>query len=347
MMKPTALTKSLAVFAVLATLSTGGARADDDDDDDGNSGLSFPPVTPLTIKVDCAAGDTVSGAVAAVFPGLEARIVLVSDCTEDVTIRKDGITLDGDPNGTGHQGGSATLFGGIRLEDANRLGVRNLTVSNPAGNGVEATEGASFRLENAVVTENAGNGVIVFDGANGSIRNSSVSFNGLTGIEVFNGAFARVEHNVIEGNGTATEFGYGIAVSRAVVRASGNQITGNSYAALDVVQNGTYRTGPSEVYEVIGPGSNTGIAMEIARQGYVDLRNVDVEGKITVFQASELDVQGSSANPSRVASDIFTSDFAVVRLLRNVDATGSAFGCSFLSTCSCRSSNICPTPAFP
>lgn len=342
--------KSLCSFALIGTLSlvlAGGARADDDDDDDGGGQPSLPPFGPITLEVDCAAGDTIAGAIGAVFPGQEATIVLLGDCTEDVTIRKDGIALDGDPADSGIQGGSSTLFGGIRLEDAHRLAVRNLTVSNPAGSGIAATEGANFKVENAAIVENADNGVIVFDGATGSIRNSTVSNNGLTGIEVFNGAFARIENNVIAGNGTATEFGYGIAVSRAVVRANANQVTGNTYAALDVVQNGTYRTGPSDVREVLGPGSTTGIAMEIARQGYVDLRTVDVEGRITVAQASELDVQGTTANPSLVTSDIFTSDFAVVRLLRNVNATGSTFGCSALSTCSCRSSNICPTTGPP
>ena len=257
--------QSLALIGTLTLLSTNGAWGGD---------AEITPLKPFTLTVDCAAGETIADAVAAVLPGQETRIVLVSDCTEDVTIRADGITVDGDPNGTGERGGSATLFGSIQFDDAHRVAVRNLTVTNPSGDGVFAMAGASFKVENSVITVNSSTGIVVIDGATGMISDSEISNNGLDGILIIDGAFVRIEFNHIVSNG-----GTGIVVESAVVRAKGNVITGNDAAAIVVLLNGTYRTGVANdgvanVREIIGAGASTGIALDIGRHSFADLRFV-------------------------------------------------------------------------
>ena len=333
--------KSLRSFVLIGTLtliSTGGAGADD-----GRSpGRLFPSFNPFTIKVDCAAGDTIARAVGAAWPGLETRIVLLSNCTEDVTIRKDGITVNGDPNGTDQQGGSTTLFGSIQFEDAHRVGIRNLTISNPSGDGVVATAGANFNVEDAVIANNSGGGVVVEDAASGTIRNSVISDNVGEGVLVVDGAFLRIEHNLIENNGLDEELS-GVAVARAVVRANGNQYFGNGYAAIEVAQNGTYRTGVGDVAEIIRPGP-LGYALDISRESYVGLRFVDMTGEIEMSPASELDIRGTSAKQSRVSVDIRALNLSVARIVRNVDAEGSTLFCDGQSICFCNTSRNANCP---
>ncbi len=234
---------------------------------------------PVTVSISCAADDGLQAALDAARPGQATTIVLLGDCNETVTVRKDDITIDGDPSGSGNPN-VLTRVNGIRVEGAARLNMRNLDLrrSGPeAGFGLVATQGSQFVLSNSRVFGNDLGGIDVREGSTAVIENSTVESNGMSsaafgggirvtdgssariqgnsittnfgdGILVSNGAFARIEGNTVEfsGRGASNFEGFGeacIRVAAASVQASGNINRNPTNLNLIVEDGGLYRAG--------------------------------------------------------------------------------------------------------
>ena len=292
-------------------------------------------------------------------------IIIKGVCVEDVTIKKNDITLEGD---------GGTVDGTITIRTARWVVIRNLTVTG-SGAGVVGTENAAFTVEDSVISFNdtagidvedgahatithnditnngqdltkhdSGRGVLVNDGGNANIIDNDILNNRSDGIGVFNGSFARVEDNTIEGNGRPAVFEAGIQVSRAVVRGNRNIIKNNGYAGIEVGNDGSYRTGTFlnlgdildnigafEVIEGVGPGK---VAIEVFRLGLADLRQVLVKGTIFVGDHSHLSVRGDDVLPTQVCSKYDTTATGSLQIFgfnssarfRATNVTGSIFG---------------------
>ncbi len=292
-------------------------------------------------------------------------IIIKGVCVEDVTIKKNDITLEGD---------GGTVDGTITIRTARWVVIRNLTVTG-SGAGVVGTENAAFTVEDSVIDNNGEAGIVVQNGAHATITNNDITNNGQAalpdsgrgvlvndggnaniidndilnnrsdGIGVFNGSFARVEDNTIEGNGRpAPVFDAGIQISRAVVRGNRNTIKNNGYAAIEVFNSGHYRTGTFlntvdhsdnigafEVIEGVGPGK---VAIEVFRLGLADLRQVLVKGTIFVGDHSHLSVRGDDVLPTQVCSKYDTTATGSLQIFgfnssarfRATNVTGSIFG---------------------
>ena len=291
-------------------------------------------------------------------------IIIKGVCVEDVTIKKNDITLEGD---------GGTVEGTITIRTARWVVIRNLTVTG-SGAGVVGIENAAFTVEDSVIDRNGEAGIDVEDGAHATIRHNDITNNGQAalpdsgrgvlvndggnaniidndilnnrsdGIGVFNGSFARVEDNTIEGNGRPAVFEAGIQVSRAVVRGNRNIIKNNGYAGIEVGNDGSYRTGTFlnsgdildnigafEVIEGVGPGK---VAIEVFRLGLADLRQVLVKGTIFVGDHSHLSVRGDDVLPTQVCSKYDTTATGSLQIFgfnssarfRATNVTGSIFG---------------------
>ncbi len=307
-------------------------------------------------------------------------ILITGVCKEDVTIKKNDLTLEGD---------GGTVDGTITIRTARWVVIRHLEVTG-SGAGVVGTENAAFTVEystisyndtdgidvedgaHATITHNdiknngraalpdSGRGVVVNDGGNAHISNNFIEDNRSDGIGVFNGAFARVEENMIERNGNAVHFDAGINVSRATVRANGNVIKNNGYAGVEVFNAADYRTGtfvnPAGnldnlfPFEQIEKGAGV-LAVEVGRNSFADLRQVNVTGNIDVFATSIVQVRGDTVGPNKpcstVAGTVSVFGPNSVAQLRQVNVTSTFFD-STRSTFIQFGSNspVCP-PASP
>lgn len=217
-----------------------------------------------TRTVDCARGD-IQRELAKKNPDRPLTVVVSGICAGDVSIMRDDVTLLGD---------GGTVLGTINIVGAQRVLIKALTVSSPAGAGVAATQNASFTVEDSTLERNGTEAIAVSRGAHGTIRRNLLANNGQAGVPdtgrgidvrhggavdasnntivsnrsdgvgVFNGSYARLVQNTIEGNGRLSAGESGIQVNRSRVRSNGNVIRNNTgISAVAVVNHSTYRTG--------------------------------------------------------------------------------------------------------
>jgi parallel beta-helix repeat protein len=207
-----------------------------------------------TVNVDCAAGGSVSQALAAG----ATRIVVRGNCIESVTVDRDDVTLQGDvtvagsihgPDQnvntitvTGHRVTLETLTvsggrNGITGIGASNLMVRNCTVQSTGRVGIIYVNGSSGTVDNCIVQSNPSNGVGA-DGAQMTIVNSTISNNVRFGVAPSNGASVRIgvtDRLAPAGNTISQNAGGGISVTGgSVATIAMNQITRNGGIGISV-----------------------------------------------------------------------------------------------------------------
>lgn len=288
-------------------------------------------------------------------------IVIQGTCTEKITITTDDLTLMGHASG-------GTIDGSVHIVGARRVTLTNLKVTG-AGSGVVGEGNASFTVDSSEIDANDGDGVVVSSGASASLKDNRITNNGQAatvstlghgvqvvggasanitdnvisdnrsdGVGVFNDSYARLESNLIERNGRANVFEAGVQVARARVRASGNQYRDNGYAAIVVYNDGNYRTGdflsstdaPNNAlpFEIIEQGAGS-VAVELGQMSFVDLRQVQITGSVTVGHKSMLQIRGDNVGPdlrcSNIDGDLSVGGLSALARLRNTNVNGTVF----------------------
>ena len=305
--------------------------------------------------------ESIQDAVDAAIVGVPTEIKIKGTCTEDVSITKNDITLVSNSR--------ATVSGTITIIGAQRVAIRDLKVTG-SGSGVVCTDNASCTVEDSKIVKNdqdgiqvlkgstarilysdikdngqaglvtgdggPGWGVLVQDSASADIVGNDIHDNRADGVLVNEGAFARIEDNDIKGNGLPAVFQAGVNVSRSVVIANGNKYKDNGFAAIEVFNDSSYRTGtfvnaadnPSNLFAFEEIDQGTGqVAVALGQISFVDLRQVMVTGLIDVGHHSMLQIRGDNVPPKKKCSEVdgnITANgiFAVVSLSK-VDVTGS------------------------
>ena len=219
--------------------------------------------------------------------GTPVTVFVSGQCSENVLIEADDITLSGNGSGLGTIG--AWISGSITIRGAQRVRVEYLHVTGP------------------------GAGVVVTDGAAATIAHNELVDNESDGVSVASFSFARVEFNTITGNGRpAPVFEAGIDVYvNGTVRSRGNFIADNNYAAVEVGNMSYFRSGVNTQGQPPGPedgdiilqkgctqGEQAGfcgepgtIALECYRNGVCDIRVSDITGYISLSGLSNFDVR--------------------------------------------------------
>lgn len=266
-----------------------------------------------TRVVDCPGGDSIQRALEEKKADRPLTVVIRGVCTEAVTVKQDDVTLEGDGGG---------IDGAVTIDGGRRAVIAQLTIRNPAGDGVTVANGGSATIRNNHIDDNAGYGVF--------LRNA---------------AFAIVNDNTMLRNGivnptTIDASGIGVALG-SMVRASGNEIRENANTGIEVFDNSTYR---SEGDTIAMRGSVSGrSAVDTFRAGYVDLRGVTVNGQVIVGQQSQLQVRNLEGSTSTITGNIGVSGLSFLRLRAGVVRVGalSCVAASF-SICQCDGFPSCP-----
>lgn len=295
------MTQTRQCFVVLAAslLTFGPAHADSD-----------------SVVVDCSRGESIAQALEKKNPDRALTVVVRGACTEGVVLARDDITLVGDG---GRINGSVTIAG------ARRAVVADLEITNPAGDGIFITDGASATIRNNEINDSAGYGIFV--------RNASFA--------VVNDN--RMLRNGIVNNANVDASGIGVAQG-STVRGRGNQIAENANTGVEVFDNSFYRSeGDRIAMRTSAPGRS---AVDTFRAGFVDLRGVTVNGQVFVNQQSQLQARNLPEAASTFTGNISVGQLSFLRLRAGVVRATSALNCSSASFALCQCDglpgNSCP-----
>ena len=109
-----------------------------------------------TREVDCSRGDSINEALGKQNPGRALAVVIRGSCAEAVTIGRDDITL---------QGNGGAITGGVTVNGAQRAVIAGLSITNPVGNGITITNGASVTNQGNELNDSSGYGIFVRNGS--------------------------------------------------------------------------------------------------------------------------------------------------------------------------------------
>jgi hypothetical protein len=164
--------------------------------------------TPL--QVNCATGGSLAQAVQSVAPG---RIIRVSGtCTEQVIVRTDRLTLDGQGTAVLDGGGAngpigPEYVGVLTVRGARDVTITGLTIQNGSVDGLVATYGSSVTISNVTVQDNVVTGMIISDNTTADITDVTARRNGEQGIYV-----SEASQVIFRGTITATENGQTLGI---------------------------------------------------------------------------------------------------------------------------------------
>jgi parallel beta-helix repeat protein len=268
-----------------------------------------------SVIVDCARGRSIQDALAKKNPDRPLEVVIRGACTEDVTIRRDDVTLAGD-------GGS--ISGGVTVNGARRVVITGLTITNPAGDGVIVTNGGSADISNNHIDDNAGYGIFLRHASFAIVNNNTMLRNGI------------INPTTIDASGIGVSLG-------SMVRGLQNQIGENANTGIEVFDNSTYRSeGDVIAIRASAPGRS---AVDVFRASLVDLRGVTVTGQIFVDQQAQLQVRNLEGLTSTITGNIGVSTLSFLRLRAGVVRQASALSCGGgFSVCRCDGfpMQVCP-----
>ena len=191
---------------------------------------STPAVAQIqSFTVDCERGQTISKALEQ--GDLRKPLVLTvrGTCSENVTINRDDVTLQGQPQ-TGATVAAANASANTITVSGARTVISGLTITGGA-QGIFVLATSNFTINDSVVKGAAYNGISVVD-THVKILRSTIELNGAHGIALSNGG-GRVESNMIRSNVLT-----GIHIERnAAMTATNNTITANGSNGVELLTN--------------------------------------------------------------------------------------------------------------
>jgi len=159
-----------------------------------------------TVKVDCSKGKSINTALHAHTNAEELIIEISGFCDENLNINRDGVTLRGsDPDADGIRGVSTDIFAPpafgsvLRIEDAFRVTVENLTITGGARNGIAIIDSRFVTVNNCFLKDNVNYGLRVFRGRGINATDIESSGNGLGAANIGPDSSLNCRHCTLEG----------------------------------------------------------------------------------------------------------------------------------------------------
>jgi parallel beta-helix repeat protein len=274
---------------------------------------AMAPAQSIIRVVDCASGASIQEAVGKGNSGRPLVVVIQGACNQNVEIARDDVELRGEAN--------ASLTGSLEIRGARRAVVANLTLTNPAGDGVLVDDGAAVTLENNRINDSAGYGVFVRNASLALVNNNEMFRNGI------------VNSTTIDASGIGVSMG-------STVRARGNRIAENANSGIEIFDSSVYRSqGDSIAMRTSAPGRS---AVDTFRGGHTELRDATVSGHVFVNQKSQLQVRNQDATSTLSDGNIQAGTLSFLRLRAGVVRSNSALSCGGgFAVCQCDPAPFC------
>jgi hypothetical protein len=185
-------------------------------------GLFSSPVFAATQMVNCDGGQSVGKALEAAKGSAERLEILISGtCTEAVTIRRNSVTLAGNPE--------ATIEGTVTVFSSSAIWLENITLTGP-GNGLVLSGNSDARLRWVRITDNEIHGLVMRRKASALVLNSTIEGNNGFGV-ILEDSTLQTNSSQINGNAL-----YGIfADLGSLVVLVGTEVADNNAPGLQVM----------------------------------------------------------------------------------------------------------------
>lgn len=234
---------------------------------DGTVQQTAAPAVPdaLTVQVDCAAGETLTDALA--LPAEELTVEFSGSCEESLVLRRDRTRLRGTTPGAeivGVEGNVVSVRGAIDVV------LESLTVRG-GWDGVTVLTGGAARLEGLTVRDNLSSGVVAADGGQAWLQGVTVEDNMVDGVGAWgDSTLIFGATTIVRRNGRMGVVASGGSDAFAVFAGGQVQAEDNGAAGL-LVQLGS----SSQGVELQATGNEGGMAVtgQSLFAGTVDLRD--------------------------------------------------------------------------
>lgn len=269
-----------------------------------------------TTTVDCSRGQSIGEVLRSAERPL--TVVVRGACMESVVIGRDDVSLVGD-------GGSIT--GSVTIAGARRAVLADLSITNPAGDGIVVTDGASVTIRNNQINDSSGYGIVVRNASFANVNDNHMLRNGIVG------------NTNIDASGIGVGHG-------STVRALRNEIGENANSGIEVFEGGFYRSeGDTIAMRTSAPGRS---AVDVFRRGHAELRGATVSGNVFVNQQSQLQARNITGQVSRFTNGLIdVSGLSFFRLRAGVVRQASTLACGGGSNiCQCDATPPAPCPGF-
>jgi hypothetical protein len=291
------------------------------------------------------------------------EITVNGTCTENVFVRHDDITIQGD--------GNDTIVGQLWVEGARRIAIQNLTITGGPENGIMAINGATVTAANLLIENvphvgvntlrnasvvadnvtirNANYGVSVGDSGNLNVTGSLIEQIALNGVDVFNGGTAALNQVTIRGAATGIFAGANayVEVTGAVIENSGDagislHRGADSLLTSSTIQNNggngiVLDTNCSAIGGDLTIVGNGGVGMVVAQESTAVLDNlivrdnaitgIDVsKGSSGTFTNSTIENNGECGVCASHGSSVDLGDNTIAGSLEGVSISTHSFG---------------------
>ncbi len=206
-----------------------------------------------TFSVDCSKGQTISAALERGTARKPLSVTVKGTCYEQVTITRDDVTLQGDPESGGTVGGPDSSTDVI-VVTGNRIRLENLTITG-GNNGIRVGGAFNVALHKIMVLDAANHGVLIRAG-DVTITSSQVRQAGVDGLHLQRQASARIVESVFDKNhgaGIIAQQGSTLSASSCVIDynvSNGIRIMTGSEATL--IDNLVLRNGDDGIIAFLG-----------------------------------------------------------------------------------------------
>lgn len=195
------------------------------------SGVAPGPPVPatLTVQVDCEAGDSIAAALAR--PATQLTLEISGICMEDVTIRREQVTLRGaDPSVDGLRGvgpGTLPADGVVRIVGARAVHLENLAVIGGARNGLAVVQSLGVTVVNCRISDNARIGVAASGASFVSVADTVMRDNLTGGLAAFDSTVIGCTRCTISGGGNVA-----VATRSSVIEIEDSTLSGTTRGLL-------------------------------------------------------------------------------------------------------------------
>lgn len=221
-------------------------------------GLFSMPAFAATQSVNCDSGQTISKALETAKGSADRLEILVSGtCRENVTIRRNSVSLLGNP--------AAAIEGTVSVFSSSASWIENITLTGP-GNGLLMSGNSDARLRWVQITGNEGHGLVMRRNATVHLVSSTIAGNAGFGVLLEDSMF-QANDSAISDNGSygiyadlgsqvmlvGTEVAYNgapgvqVMLHSVIDLRSGTNFHDNQYHALFAVEDSAIRISESDV----------------------------------------------------------------------------------------------------
>lgn len=296
--------------------------------------LTSPSAHAVTVNVDCASGQRIQKAINKSDHGKRLILKVTGTCTEDVAIRRDGVTMRG----------GGTLNGNLTILSANRVLLKKMTFTGGSTAAIIADVGAAIRIDDIDVRDYTGLGILIARGSAALIENARVvhadTATGYAAVMSSDGSSIRLRNNVIRSE-RATP-GVALAAGRgSVLRVDeGNQITNSTGPDTDARRSQAIAVFDGSNIRIQNAGNVVTGNFDLNSQSGADLRGVTINGNVRVQGLSHFTLHNAGA---KVTGDVLVDVRSVLEAYSTSGGITGALNCQRESTAAISAGVIIPT----